>query len=394
MRLSPMLTSNEFLNKKFQYDPQQSQQQQNSLIELIESTLTVRENEEFLFNCVVDSSKPAADIKFTVLNNVENQESSSTFASSSAQSLLASLISSNTNIVKNSDKTFKTIYSARLKANLNDHGKTLSCNAENGFSNQKWENKKTLNVLFAPICYHKPNFVYYIGINQTLNVECRVLNANPSRLSYKWDLNNINGNINFNPNILKNSENLIKDNHMPILPQAERLLNGDKNPNFQSSYFANIEYNKIYSTLESDSLTNRFKWKPNNLNDFGEIKCIASNEIGSTECVYELKLGGPPNPPVECNYILKNTSAIISCQVGFHQGDPDIYCYLLRKSDNGVYKEHTRNRESCSFIVNDINVNKFNEFWIYSSNKHGHNKDIGVHLTIGQLIKRKLPNLD
>lgn len=70
------------------------------------------------------------------------------------------------------------------------------------------------------------------------------------------------------------------------------------------------------------------------------------------------------------------------------KGDPDIYCYLLRKSDNGVYKEHTRNRESCSFIVNDVNVNKLNEFWIYSSNKHGHNKDTGVYLTIGQVPKR------
>lgn len=90
---------------------------------------------------------------------------------------------------------------------------------------------------------------------------------------------------------------------------------------------------------------------------------------------------------------MKNTSAIISCQVGFHQGDPDIYCYLLRKSDNGVYKEHTRNRESCSFIVNDVDLKKFNEFWIYSSNKHGHNKDNGVHLTIGEALKRKQTDL-
>ena len=75
------------------------------------------------------------------------------------------------------------------------------------------------------------------------------------------------------------------------------------------------------------------------------------------------------------------------------KGDPDIYCYLLRKTDNGVYKEHTRNRESCSFIVNDINLNRLNEFWIYSSNKHGDNKDVGVHLTIGQLIKRNFRDM-
>ena len=302
MRISPMLTSNEFLIKKYQYD---KQTMNNNQIELIENTLTVRENEELLFNCVVDSSKPAADIRFSVMNIVDSTKNSPdplmtlTYASTSS---LTSLVSSNTNIVKNSDRTFKSTFSARLKANLNDHGKTLTCNAENGFSNQKWENKKTLNVLFAPICYHEPNFVYHIGINQTLNVECRILNANPSRISYRWDLNNINGNINFQASIqnpAKSHDNLnsiLKETlpHNDLTPTAERLLNSENNKlnSFQNSFHSKSEYNKVYATLESDSLVNRFKWKPGSINDFGEIKCIASNEIGSTECIYELKLGG------------------------------------------------------------------------------------------------------
>ena len=193
------------------------------------------------------------------------------------------------------------------------------------------------------------------------------------------------------------------------LPIAERLLNNNQQQQDENSLFSNgnlnrfqfpqsktynhqpqstIQSNKM-SNLVNDGLTSRFKWRPTSMSDFGEVKCKATNEIGTTECIYEIKLGGVPNPPTECSHVLKNTSAIISCQVGFHQGDPDIYCYLLRKSDNGVYKEHTRNRESCSFIVNDVNVNKLNEFWIYSSNKHGHNKDSGVYLTIGQYVKRK-----
>ena len=190
-------------------------------------------------------------------------------------------------------------------------------------------------------------------------------------------------------------------------PIAERLVNSDNSgvesinsqPDENSILFSatSFQMNKInkqqqqqkMSNLVNDGLTSRFKWRPTNMNDFGEVKCKATNEIGTNECVYEIRLGGVPNPPTECTHVLKNTSAIISCQVGFHQGDPDIYCYLLRKSDNGVYKEHTRNRESCSFIVNDVNVNKLNEFWIYSSNKHGHNKDSGVYLTIGQYVKRK-----
>ena len=99
---------------------------------------------------------------------------------------------------------------------------------------------------------------------------------------------------------------------------------------------------------------------------------------------------GIPNPPYDCKFTLKNSSAIIICQVGYHQGDPDIYCYLLRKSDNGVYKEHTRSREACSFIVNEVKEDKLNEFWIYTSNKYGHNKEDGFYLTIGQVKTSKL----
>jgi hypothetical protein len=99
---------------------------------------------------------------------------------------------------------------------------------------------------------------------------------------------------------------------------------------------------------------------------------------------------GIPNPPHDCTFTVKNSSAIIFCQVGYHQGDPDIYCYLLRKADNGVYMEHTRSRDACSFIINHVPDNKLNEFWIYSSNKFGHNKDSGVYLTIGQVKKGKI----
>ena len=189
-------------------------------------------------------------------------------------------------------------------------------------------------------------------------------------------------------------------------------LSNNESPFYQKTFGQRKEsLAKVPGGFINDGFTSRFNWKPANLNDFGRVICKAANEIGSTECSYEIKLGGKsfvntcffffngfknifdskgvPNPPTECTHSLKNTSAIISCQVGFHQGDPDIYCYLLRKSDNGVYKEHTRNRESCSFIVNDLNLKKLNEFWIYSSNKHGHNKDVGVHLTIGESVKRK-----
>ena len=139
--------------------------------ELVDSSLTVRENEEFFINCNVESSRPAADVKFTIGHSpdggnnivsesiVENHLSSvfvltaasgaASSLSSSSTSLISplSIVSSFTNVAKNSDQTFKTVHTTRLKANMEDHGKVIACKAENGFSNQKWENKKLLNVL-------------------------------------------------------------------------------------------------------------------------------------------------------------------------------------------------------------------------------------------------------
>ena len=48
MKLSPLAITNDFLNNKFD----QTQTNTNNQFELIESTLTVKENEEFLYNCI------------------------------------------------------------------------------------------------------------------------------------------------------------------------------------------------------------------------------------------------------------------------------------------------------------------------------------------------------
>ena len=46
------------------------------------------------------------------------------------------------------------------------------------------------------------------------------------------------------------------------------------------------------ANVVSEGLNSRFKWKPSSIGDFGTVTCKATNEIGSTECTYELKLGG------------------------------------------------------------------------------------------------------
>jgi hypothetical protein len=154
--------------------------------ELVDSSLTVRQNEEFFITCTVDSSRPAADIRFVMLDasessgNSEDSPSGHPIQSLNSNSQLgyltlspnafngetmsstaqppqhSSIVESSSNVVGNADKTFKTVHTARLKVGRDDHGKMITCKAENGFSNQKWENKKLLNIL----CKHL--YMFYV----------------------------------------------------------------------------------------------------------------------------------------------------------------------------------------------------------------------------------------
>lgn len=156
-------------------------------------------------------------------------------------------------------------------------------------------------MLDAPVCKDPPNFVYYVGINQTINVECRILNANPTKIFYNWNLENIM------------KMNKIKElNHLEISQFKSIMLR----PDYLSPKF-HFKSDAIF--FQNEDFESRFKWMPTDLSQFGKISCKATNEIGSVECGYEIKLGGIPNPPSDCTYTLKNSSAIISCIVGFHQ---------------------------------------------------------------------------
>jgi hypothetical protein len=87
-------------------------------------------------------------------------------------------------------------------------------------------------------------------------------------------------------------------------------------------------------------------------------------------------LQGPPNSPENCHYKEINTTIIIECKPGFHQGDRDTYYYLLYKNTSGVLIEYSRKRDSCSFLLSNSVLREYkNEFYIYSSNKYGDNKE-------------------
>lgn len=170
------------LNKQQISEASSSSQLNNpSGYELLDTSITVRQNEEFIIVCTVESSRPAAEIRFSLLDSSTPDDPPSinslhSLNSNTMQSYLtlspnvfgtpapplaplmltstqpASVIDSTSLVTANADKTLKTVHTARLRVTRADHNKVISCKAENGFSNQKWENKKLLNVLCKNFC--------------------------------------------------------------------------------------------------------------------------------------------------------------------------------------------------------------------------------------------------
>jgi hypothetical protein len=124
-----------FMGQAHKIQPKQPQ------FEVTDNVLTVMENDEFSVDCVVEQSRPAAQIQLTIKTDDTNG-----LASVKSEGA-ASLISTTNNVVLNADRTFKTVTVARLKAHVDDHRKILACKAENGLANQKWENRRMLNIL-------------------------------------------------------------------------------------------------------------------------------------------------------------------------------------------------------------------------------------------------------
>lgn len=135
--------------------------------------------------------------------------------------------------------------------------------------------------------------------------------------------------------------------------------------------------------IRSTGFISRINWTPRSEKDFGEVSCLASNGLDVGECKLTVELGGPPNPPYDCYHKENNKTIIIECKPGFDQGDPEVYFYLLKKKSNGVLVEYARKRDSCSFLISNFILEEYlNDFYIYSSNKYGNNKEKSTKIMI------------
>lgn len=145
--------------------------------------------------------------------------------------------------------------------------------------------------------------------------------------------------------------------------------------------------NAVKERTRTTGFVSRISYTPRSHKDFGDIACRASNGLepvsGSGECKMRVELGGPPEPPFDCYHKENNRTIIIECRPGFDQGDPEVYFYLLKRKSNGVLTEYARKRDSCSFLISNLILEEYsNDFFIYSSNKYGTNRERAVKLTI------------
>lgn len=311
------------------------------------NTVTIKENEELSVACMVNSSKPAANITIWVLKrpytgyhrnkrdlSILNVNSEDDYITGGNNEDVRKLELAERNVVKNRDLTLRTSVSSRLIVNRMDNHKLITCVAENSVLNEKWETKRVLNVLYAPRCSRYQKTIYNTGINQTIELECHMTEANPPYLDFSWTL----------------------------------LNTGSKD---------------VGQRVRSNGFISRISFTPRSEHDFGDIGCMASNGIDFGECKMRLQLGGPPNPPRDCYHKENNKTIIIECKPGFDQGDPEVYYYLLKKKSNGVMVEYARKRDSCSFLISNLILEEhMNEFFIYSSNRYGNNKESGIKITI------------
>ncbi len=111
-----------------------------SLKNSLTSSISIKENDELIINCTVNSSKPAANLSVWIVPNHRTTNDEDTRKLNLYESYTS----------RNKDFTLKTIGIARVIVNRFDNLKSVTCIAENTALDEKWEAKKILNVLCKP----------------------------------------------------------------------------------------------------------------------------------------------------------------------------------------------------------------------------------------------------
>ncbi|CAF0921735.1 unnamed protein product, partial [Didymodactylos carnosus] len=185
----------------------------------------------------------------------------------------------------------------------------------------------------------------YSGINQTRTVNCTVLRANPSYITFEIS------------NSLPNS--------------IIRRINNEQN-------------NDLYYAFEIT---------PTNIEQFRPFNVTARNSVGFDTCTYELLHGGVPDAIINCSTEIQfNVTIQIKCQKSYAQGDIDGYTCVLFKykpNETPLFEEIARSK-SCIFAFDyfsnpaEYRVSAFNKYGTLPVSTYGY----PVHLNRREVPKQ------
>lgn len=101
------------------------------------TSISIKENDELIVNCTVNSSKPAANISIWIMPNHRTVGDDET----------RKLDIYDFHTFRNKDLTLKSTAVAKFTVSRLDNLKSVTCIAENTALDEKWESKRVINVL-------------------------------------------------------------------------------------------------------------------------------------------------------------------------------------------------------------------------------------------------------
>lgn len=107
------------------------------------SSISIKENDVLTINCTVNVSKPAANISIWLVPNHR------LYTDKSSRKLPVYEFLT----IKNMDMTLRSTAIAKFTVKRTDNQKSVICVAENTALNEKWETKKSLNVLCKTLIF-------------------------------------------------------------------------------------------------------------------------------------------------------------------------------------------------------------------------------------------------
>ncbi|CAM1332075.1 Uncharacterised protein r2_g4104 [Pycnogonum litorale] len=311
-----------------------------------------------------------------------------------------------------------------------DHGKYLSCRAENpSMSGSAIENGYRLEVFFAPeitLKIGRNKKLHKIREGMELYFECHI-RSNPSSHKVRWALNGqqiggipSNGIIVNNltlvvRNITRNhsgvyrcyAENIegsgqsnqlqIKVKHSPICkPGLRNVYNIAKHesgnvlcevesfPNevtFQWWYKYNETSEQIdLTTYYNDETRSVATYVPRTPADYGHIYCSASNKVGKQKipCTFILNPEGPPDPLHNCTLMNATSDAVdVLCIFGYDGGLESHIVLEIYQDDSHIL---LANLTSHSEFIRAVNLPPSTDLYLvfYSTNSKGKSNSISI----------------